>query len=360
MEVDIEAIIGIIMSDEKLVDYVNSLVRNKLSNSSSRTSSMNKRANIVNLIDVSIDEAFDEIKLLDLVREIKSQVIRKNRVQNRSKQRQNQPTNIGHDSHDSKRVFNGTATVQNGKAQSSYSNTKLSASDLRDVDDGTSKILPIFSASEPIPIPSTTPKRIVKNMNQTTSMIHSGLSLQKSRFLKEPDSILSDEVTISNHIKHSSVLADSAEVDSENCSVEITGKPTSYSSYLVSSISDESDKKETPLSFLNSFHAEEQKKVRESVDQSIDSLDLKRFSSTLAESSSAAAALAAAASNESSSAVNQLSSDFRFVLALQCCMQCNAMLCRCYCVFGLRIMISIASLCFVQVVGIFDRTGWGP
>lgn len=304
MEVDIEAIIDIIMSDEKLVDYVNSLVRNKLA--SSRSSSMKKRDNIANLIDVTIDDAFEEIKLIDLVREIKSQVIQKNRVQNRSQHRQNQ-SNSGRDS---------ASQAQNGKAQSTYSNTMFSSSERRDVNNGPTKILPIFSASEPIPINSTTPKRIVKNINQTTSMIHSGLSLQKSRSLKEPDSILSDEVTISNHIKQSSVLADSVDVDSENCSVEITGKPTSYSSYLVSSISDESDKKEPPLSFLNSFRVEDRQanKVRESVDQSIDSLDLKRlrFSSTVVGS-----AALIAASNDSSSAVNQLSSDFRFDL------QCN-------------------------------------
>lgn len=260
MEVDIEAIIGIIMSDEKLVDYINSLVRNKMSSNTRKTSLMNKKANIVQLIDNTIDDAIEDIKLLDLIRDIKAQVIRKNRIQSRSKHRHSQQPKNGdqnprHENFDEKWA---TPSVQNGL--SSNSNMKLSAAvEPEDVYVGSNIKLPIFSTSEPIPMKATSPKRIIKNMNQAVSVVQNALALQKIGFLKEPDSIHSDDITVSNHRQKSSFLAESGGVDSENCSIEITGsKGISNSSYLVSSISDDSNKKEVPALFLNGFHVGEQ------------------------------------------------------------------------------------------------------
>lgn len=312
MEVNIEAIIGIIMSDEKLVDYINSLVRNKLSSSTRKTLSTNKQeSSIIQLIDNTIDDAIEDIKLLDLIRDIKAQVIRKNRIPSRSKH--NQQTK-GDDQNSRQENFEKWATLSEQNGRVSNSDMKLSATmEPGDFDVGSNKKLPIFSTSEPIPIKATSPKRIVKNVKQAGSMVRSALNLQKSSFLKESDSIHSDDITVSKHRQQSSFLAESGDVDSDSCSIDITGsRGISNSSYLVSSISDDSTKKEVPVLFLNGFHMEEQRhnKFRESVDQSVDSLDFKIFSSKVA--AEAAPSVADSAGGDPS-AIHQLSSEFRFV-----------------------------------------------
>ena len=305
---NIEAIIGIIMSDEKLVDYINSLVRNKLSSNTRKTLSTNKQeSSIIQLIDNTIDDAIEDIKLLDLIRDIKAQVIRKNRTPSRSKH--NQQTKG--DDQNSRQKW-ATLSEQNGRV--SNSDIKLSATmEPGDFDVGSNKKLPIFSTSEPIPIKATSPKRIVKNVKQAGSMVRSVLNLQKSSFLKESDSIHSDDITVSKHRQQSSFLAESGDIDSDSCSIDVTGsRGISNSSYLVSSISDDSAKKEVPVLFLNGFHREEQRhnKFRESVDQSVDSLDFKNFSSKVA--AEAAPSVADSAGGDPS-AIHQLSSEFRFV-----------------------------------------------
>lgn len=187
MEIDIEAVVNIIMSDEKLLAYVNALVKEKLSSLPKKGEQRSVSVSVVDLIDSSIEQAIEEIKLMELVRGIKSQIVY---GPNSNRNRKSKPLNVSSfDLNQESKLSNSNGHVDNLKF--------LSKEKVQEVENTPIELFPTFSTSEPLSVKNTT-KRTAKNTNKKNGMLNSDPFLNKSK--GDSKVMHSDEATVSNLI----------------------------------------------------------------------------------------------------------------------------------------------------------------
>lgn len=212
VEVDIDAVIAIILSDDKLMKYVHHLVRAKLA----ATPSAYHRHLVIELIDASIEDAIREIKLVDLIRDVKANVARtrenqkgksSNYAQTTITQKPSQPELT--DELLLRHKYSIDTTVPN------HDHTKA----MRVLHK--SEMLPNFSSTEPTQVESHSNKKLIRKLNTKNGLVNVDPNRRNLEGRDNPSA--SDDVTVTNAINaraNSTSLAAFSQFDSDDDSKE--------------------------------------------------------------------------------------------------------------------------------------------
>ncbi|RYH03736.1 hypothetical protein EON65_47070, partial [archaeon] len=135
VNVNVDQMIEVILSDDNFQKLVMKRVKSKM-----KKSSISDESALLSLIDRSIDQAMDEVQVVEIVRSLVRQAKTKSKP---------------------------TPTVSN-TYQSNSEHITTEAAAAEEESEGDEGFRPSFSITEPTPITLTSPKRILKSLNKTT------------------------------------------------------------------------------------------------------------------------------------------------------------------------------------------------